>query len=97
MTRLSPLLLDTCAAIWFADDLPIANAAINAMNEAFAANVSAYVSPISPASARMYSGTNRKVLSPGSCRSMSCWTTVWTDWCLEFRKCTNKKTVGRSM
>ena len=47
MTASSPLLLDTCAAIWFADDLPMANAAINAMNEAFAENVSAYVSPIS--------------------------------------------------
>jgi PIN domain nuclease of toxin-antitoxin system len=47
MSQSSPLLLDTCAAIWFADDLPMANAAINAMNEAFAENVPAYVSPIS--------------------------------------------------
>jgi PIN domain nuclease of toxin-antitoxin system len=42
----SSLLLDTCAAIWFAGDLPMASAAVEAMNRAFAATVPVFVSPI---------------------------------------------------
>ncbi len=47
MSGSSPLLLDTCAAIWFADDLPMASAAVEAMNRSFSDLVSVYVSPIS--------------------------------------------------
>jgi PIN domain nuclease of toxin-antitoxin system len=43
----APLLLDTCAAIWFGNDQPMASAATNAMNEAFVASISVLVSPIS--------------------------------------------------
>jgi PIN domain nuclease of toxin-antitoxin system len=43
----APLLLDTCAAIWFADDQPMSSAATQAMNRSFASAVSVFVSPIS--------------------------------------------------
>src|ERR1700691_4809690 len=43
----APLLLDTCAAIWFAGDLPMASGAVEAMNRAFAAMAPVFVSPIS--------------------------------------------------
>ncbi len=43
----APLLLDTCAVIWFGNDQPMASAATKAMNEAFVATVSVFVSPIS--------------------------------------------------
>lgn len=42
-----PLLLDTCAAIWFAGDMPMADEAIEAMNRAFTAAAPVFVSPIS--------------------------------------------------
>ncbi len=41
-----PLLLDTCAVIWIADDQPIAPEADEAIQEAFHASVLAFVSPI---------------------------------------------------
>ena len=41
-----PLLLDTCAVIWIADDQPIAPEADEAIQEAFHAGVLAFVSPI---------------------------------------------------
>jgi PIN domain nuclease of toxin-antitoxin system len=47
MTVEAPLLLDTCAAIWFADDQPMANAAVEAMGRAFASMTPVFVSPIS--------------------------------------------------
>lgn len=43
----APLLLDTCAVIWFADDQPLSSAATQAMNESFASTVSVFLSPIS--------------------------------------------------
>jgi PIN domain nuclease of toxin-antitoxin system len=46
MNAESSLLLDTCAAIWFAGDLPMASAALEAMNRAFAATAPVFVSPI---------------------------------------------------
>lgn len=42
-----PLLLDTCAAIWFAGDLPMADEAVEAMNLAFIRTAPVFVSPIS--------------------------------------------------
>jgi PIN domain nuclease of toxin-antitoxin system len=47
MTADVPLLLDTCAAIWFAGDLPMADGAVDAMNRAFTAMEPVFVSPIS--------------------------------------------------
>ena len=47
MTSEAPLLLDTCAAIWFADDLPMSGAAVEAINRAFVNRTSVFVSPIS--------------------------------------------------
>lgn len=41
------LLLDTCAAIWFAGDLPMGSVATQAMNESFASAAPVFVSPIS--------------------------------------------------
>jgi PIN domain nuclease of toxin-antitoxin system len=41
-----PLLLDTCAAIWIAEDETIIPAAAAAMDQAIAANEPVYVSPI---------------------------------------------------
>lgn len=43
----APLLLDTCAAIWFADDQPMSSAATQAMNRSFASATPVFVSPIS--------------------------------------------------
>lgn len=43
---MQPLLLDTCAVIWIAEDESIAPAAANALNAAHAAGVAAYISPI---------------------------------------------------
>jgi PIN domain nuclease of toxin-antitoxin system len=40
------LLLDTCAAIWFAGDFPMAIAAAEAMNRAFTTMAPVFVSPI---------------------------------------------------
>jgi PIN domain nuclease of toxin-antitoxin system len=42
----SPLLLDTCAAIWIADDQPIAREAADMMDRTIADNEPIYVSPI---------------------------------------------------
>jgi PIN domain nuclease of toxin-antitoxin system len=42
----TPLLLDTCAAIWIAEDQPIAKEAAEMMDRAIAANEPVYVSPI---------------------------------------------------
>lgn len=42
-----PLLLDTCAAIWFADDQPMSSAATQAINRSFDAAAPVFVSPIS--------------------------------------------------
>jgi PIN domain nuclease of toxin-antitoxin system len=41
------LLLDTCAAIWLADDQPLASAATEAMNRSFENSIPVLVSPIS--------------------------------------------------
>lgn len=41
-----PLLLDTCAAIWIAEDQPIVAAAAAVMDQAILANEPVYVSPI---------------------------------------------------
>jgi PIN domain nuclease of toxin-antitoxin system len=43
----TPLLLDTCAAIWIANDQPVASAASSAMRQAIQADELVYVSPIS--------------------------------------------------
>lgn len=43
----APLLLDTCAAIWFADEKPMASAATQAMNRSFASATPVLISPIS--------------------------------------------------
>jgi PIN domain nuclease of toxin-antitoxin system len=42
----TPLLLDTCAVIWIAEDQPIAKEATEMMDRAIAANEPVYVSPI---------------------------------------------------
>lgn len=42
-----PLLLDTCAVIWIADDAPVSQAAIAAMDAAHDSGEPVYVSPIS--------------------------------------------------
>jgi PIN domain nuclease of toxin-antitoxin system len=42
----APLLLDTCAVIWVAEDQPIARGAALALDEAHAADQFVYVSPI---------------------------------------------------
>jgi PIN domain nuclease of toxin-antitoxin system len=47
MTARVPLLLDTCAAIWFADDQPMSNAATQAMDHSFDTEAPVFVSPIS--------------------------------------------------
>jgi PIN domain nuclease of toxin-antitoxin system len=41
-----PLLLDTCAAIWFAEDQDMSNAAFEALDGAFDAGAAVHVSPI---------------------------------------------------
>ena len=43
---MGPLLLDTCAAIWLAEAEAIAKEAAHALEEAYDAGVSVYVSPI---------------------------------------------------
>jgi PIN domain nuclease of toxin-antitoxin system len=43
---MSPLLLDTCAAIWIAEGIVLAREATQAFDEAYDASVPAYVSPI---------------------------------------------------
>jgi PIN domain nuclease of toxin-antitoxin system len=43
----APLLLDTCAVIWVAEDQPISEAAGLALNQAHAADQFVYISPIS--------------------------------------------------
>jgi PIN domain nuclease of toxin-antitoxin system len=45
--RPAPLLLDTCAVIWVAEDQPISRPAASALDEAHAADRFVYVSPIS--------------------------------------------------
>jgi PIN domain nuclease of toxin-antitoxin system len=45
--RAAPLLLDTCAVIWVAEDQPISKTAAAALDEAHAADRFVYVSPIS--------------------------------------------------
>jgi PIN domain nuclease of toxin-antitoxin system len=40
------LLLDTCAAIWIAEDAPVADAAVEALDAAAHAGATTYVSPI---------------------------------------------------
>ncbi len=42
----APLLLDTCAAIWIAEDAPLSDAAVAAMDEAFDTRQPTFVSPI---------------------------------------------------
>ena len=42
----APLLLDTCAVIWVAEDQPISERAASALDEAHAADQFVYVSPI---------------------------------------------------
>ena len=42
----TPLLLDTCAAIWIAEDRPIAQDAADMMDRAIAANEPVFISPI---------------------------------------------------
>lgn len=44
---MQPILLDTCAAIWLAEDAPIARSALDLLAEAADADISTYVSPIS--------------------------------------------------
>lgn len=44
---MTPLLLDTCAAIWLAEDEPVADAAVQALNQAAGAGVAVFVSPMS--------------------------------------------------
>lgn len=46
MTIRTPLLLDTCAAIWFADDERMAQPATDALNSSFATGEPVYLSPI---------------------------------------------------
>jgi PIN domain nuclease of toxin-antitoxin system len=43
---MQPLLLDTCAVIWIAENEKIASAAIEALNEANEAGAATYISPI---------------------------------------------------
>jgi PIN domain nuclease of toxin-antitoxin system len=43
----TPLLLDTCAVIWVAEDQPISRTATSALDEAHAADQFVYISPIS--------------------------------------------------
>jgi PIN domain nuclease of toxin-antitoxin system len=43
----APLLLDTCAAIWFAGDMPMAKVATETLNSSFATMTPVYLSPIS--------------------------------------------------
>ena len=42
----APLLLDTCAAIWFAEDQKMSAVAYEALDHSFAEGVSVFVSPI---------------------------------------------------
>lgn len=44
--RLTPILLDTCAAIWIADNAPLSESATAAMDEAFDHRQAVFVSPI---------------------------------------------------
>lgn len=44
---MQPVLLDTCAAIWIAEDEPLAAGAIGELNAAHSAQVATYISPIS--------------------------------------------------
>jgi PIN domain nuclease of toxin-antitoxin system len=44
---MQPLLLDTCALIWIAEDEPLVAEAAAALDQAYAAGIAAYVSPIS--------------------------------------------------
>ena len=44
---MQPILLDTCAVIWIAEDEPIAQEAAEALNAAHATGVATFISPIS--------------------------------------------------
>jgi PIN domain nuclease of toxin-antitoxin system len=44
---MQPVLLDTCAAIWVAEDEPLGAAAVAELNAAHAAKATTYISPIS--------------------------------------------------
>jgi len=44
---MQPLLLDTCAAVWLAEDHRMAQTALDALDAANAAEVATYISPIS--------------------------------------------------
>ena len=46
IAMLAPILLDTCAAIWFAEDQAMSDAAFDALDAAFDAGEAVYVSPI---------------------------------------------------
>lgn len=46
MTLQTPLLLDTCAVVWFADDEVMAQRATDALNHSFASGEPVYLSPI---------------------------------------------------
>jgi PIN domain nuclease of toxin-antitoxin system len=43
---MTPLLLDTCAAIWLLESAPLSPAAADALNEAFDNSIPLYISPI---------------------------------------------------
>jgi len=43
---MQPILLDTCAAIWLAEDAPLAQSALDLLAAAADAEISTYVSPI---------------------------------------------------
>jgi PIN domain nuclease of toxin-antitoxin system len=47
MTKSAPLLLDTHAAVWISEDLPLSKQAIEAINDAYQADSPVYVSAIS--------------------------------------------------
>jgi PIN domain nuclease of toxin-antitoxin system len=58
--RPAPLLLDTCAVIWVAEDQAISEAAALALNQAHAADQFIYVSPISHRAIRPIASLRRQ-------------------------------------
>jgi PIN domain nuclease of toxin-antitoxin system len=59
----TPLLLDTCAAIWLAEDQPMAKDALARFDQALAESVSLFISPITAWEVAMLNARGRLAMS----------------------------------
>ena len=60
---MTPLLLDTCAAIWLAEDEPVASSVIEAIDRAAADRIPIFVSPMSAWEVGLLSARGRLIMS----------------------------------